>query len=175
MTPRFCSRCSTSSVVVSASAETVLGIDPGSRTTGYTILRTDPLALVQCGVLKLPPRKVLNDRLALLSEDLAELFEEFHPSMLAIETAHLGPFPQAAIVLSEVRGMVKGFAFGRGIRVLEFAPAVVKRVATGRGNATKPQVRTAIMHRLGLRTPPPLDASDSAAIALCGVAHHLRR
>lgn len=139
---------------------------------GYTVLRVRPrIEYVQCGVLKLPAKKPLNERLTLLAEDVAGLLDEFDPEVLAIETAYLGENPHSALVLSEARGLIKGFALGRGLRVLEFAPSTVKKAAAGRGNASKPDVRVAVMRRLGLSRPPSLDASDSAAVALCGAAH----
>lgn len=154
---------------------TLLGFDPGSIVTGYSVLRSPPVEYVQCGVLRLPKSKPLNDRLALLCGDLAELCEEFRPDALALECAFLGEHPRAAIVLSEVRGVIKGFAFARGIPVLEFSPSFVKRAATGRGNATKAQVRERMMLRLGLTNPPPLDASDSLGVCYCGAVMFARR
>lgn len=147
----------------------MIGIDPGSYVAGYTVLRTFPnIEYIQCGVLKLPKARPLNERLGLLIDDLAELVDEFGPETLAIERAYFGEHPRAAIVLSETRGAIKGFALARRIRVVEFAPSTVKRAATGRGNATKSEVRAATMRRFGLKRPPPLDASDSMAVALCG-------
>lgn len=154
----------------------VLGIDPGSNVAGYGVLRASLRPeYVQCGVLKMPKGKPLNERLALLAVDLEELLDEFGPAAVAIERAFLADHPQAAIVLSEVRGMVKGFAMARGLRVLEYAPSTAKRAATGRGNATKLEVRDAHVRRFGLETPPPLDASDGLAVALCGALELLRR
>jgi crossover junction endodeoxyribonuclease RuvC len=153
----------------------ILGIDPGSRVAGYSVLRVGPpVGYVDCGVLRLPKEKHLNERLRLLGVDLAELIDEFAPVAVALERAYLGEHAQALLVLSEVRGLIKGFALARGLEVLEFAPATVKRAATGRGRATKPEVRTSMMRLLGLRSPPPLDASDSLGVGYCGALHVAR-
>lgn len=147
----------------------ILGIDPGSYVAGYAVLRVRPrIEYVQCGVLRMPKGKPLNERLTLLCGDVVELLEEFAPEALAIERAYLDEHPQAAIVLSEVRGAIKGFALARAIRVLEFAPATVKRLVTGRGDATKLQVRDHVIRRFKLEHPPALDASDALGVALCG-------
>lgn len=159
-----------------ADAPLVLGIDPGSYVAGYGLLRASLRPeYLQCGVLRMPKERPLNDRIALVCADVSEILDEFDVAALAIERAFLGEHPQAAIVLSEVRGALKGFALARGLRVLEFAPSTVKRAATGRGQSTKPEVRAAVMRRFAIETPPPLDASDGLAVALCGALELARR
>lgn len=122
----------------------VIGIDPGSNVAGYGVLRVSRprFEYIQCGVLKLPKGRPLNARLELLCADLSEISDEFCPDAYAIERAFLDhDHPQAAIVLSEVRGMVKGFAMARGKQVLEYAPATVKR-AGGDGSRSSDQDRS---------------------------------
>lgn len=154
----------------------ILGIDPGSRVAGYSVLEYSPaLSYLDCGVFRLPRGESLNRRIELLIADVSEVCDEFGPDAMAIERAYLGDHASAVIVLSEIRGALKGFALARDLAILEYAATTAKRAATGRGKATKPEVCRAVMHRFRLRSQPPLDASDALAVGLCGALEVRRR
>jgi crossover junction endodeoxyribonuclease RuvC len=148
----------------------VLGIDPGSQRCGYGVLERGAASrpvYVECGVLNVIGPDTLNGRLALLWTDVVTLVAEFTPDVIALETAFVGEYPHSALVLGETRGLIKAVGLARAIELAEFAPAHVKKVVTGRGDATKPEVRDAVVRALGLASLPALDASDATAIALC--------
>jgi crossover junction endodeoxyribonuclease RuvC len=97
------------------------------------------------------------------------VLEEFRPTRVTVESVFSqARFARAAIVMGHARGVVVLAAMQQGIEVFELAPAEVKRAVAGRGNATKEQVRRAVMAQCGLRSMRgPSDVSDAIAIALC--------
>lgn len=148
----------------------VLGLDPGSQRCGYGVVELVGAATpmyIECGVLNVLGPDTLNGRLRLLWPDVVALLDDFEPDGLAVETAYVGDHPRSALVLGEVRGLIKAAAMLRGVEFFEYAPAHVKKVITGRGHATKPEVRDAVVRVFGLDVLPALDASDATAVALC--------
>jgi crossover junction endodeoxyribonuclease RuvC len=149
----------------------ILGLDPGTRTTGWGLVQKyhDHVA-ASFGCLH-PPRNATRPRaLAVLAGELSELLSREDPDLVAIETPFTGRFPRAVIGLAETRGALLA-ALGRwGGEVVEYEPARVKSVIVGFGNAEKKQVAFMVQHELRLAEPPPPDAADALAVALC----HLR-
>ncbi|MEM9290180.1 MAG: crossover junction endodeoxyribonuclease RuvC [Acidobacteriota bacterium] len=149
----------------------VLGLDPGSRHTGYAVLdalgdRLVPLAL---GRLSPPASKQLPSRLALLAAGLRELLDEHQPTLAVLETPFHGINARSLIVLAQARGALLAELASRDLEILEYSPATVKQAVTGSGRATKEQV--ARMVSLLLRrdlSDLSSDASDAVAVAICG-------
>lgn len=151
----------------------LVGIDPGLQRTGYACVELpargpDPV-LVEAGVIRLRASTSVPARLLQLHRELCEVLEEFRPERMAVESVFSNArFARTAIVMGHARGVVVLAAMQRGVEVSELAPAEVKRAVAGRGNATKEQVRRAVMAQCGLRTMRgPSDVSDAIAIALC--------
>jgi crossover junction endodeoxyribonuclease RuvC len=151
----------------------LLGIDPGLQRTGYACVelparRHEP-RLVEAGVIRLRAAAPLAARLRQLHEELGEVLGEFGPSMVCVESVFShARFARTAIIMGHARGVVLLAAAERSIELSELAPAEVKRAVAGRGNATKDQVRRAVMAQCGLRSMRgPSDVSDAIAIALC--------
>lgn len=151
----------------------LLGIDPGLRRTGYACVELAPRALepslVEAGVLRLRTSGPLVARLRQLHEEFEGLLEDLRPARVAVESVFSqARFARTAIVMGHARGVVLLSAGLRDLEVIELAPAEVKRAVAGRGNATKEQVRRAVMSQCGLRAiRGPSDVSDAIAIALC--------
>jgi crossover junction endodeoxyribonuclease RuvC len=151
----------------------LVGIDPGLQRTGYACVELPPRGvepkLVEAGVIRLRAAASIPSRLLQLHRELTELLEEFAPERVTVESVFSqARFARAAIVMGHARGVVVLAAMQRGIEVSELAPAEVKRAVAGRGNATKEQVRRAVMAQCGLRAMRgPSDVSDAIAIALC--------
>lgn len=148
----------------------ILGIDPGSRYTGFGLVRSHGrhLEAVQFGRLRARARAPLSTRLGGLAADLEELLDAIDPSVVAIESAFLGMNPRSLMVLSQARGALLGVVGKRGIDVFEYSPAEVKSTVAGNGRADKQQV--ARMVRLLLSLPPAAiaeDATDALAVAIC--------
>lgn len=148
----------------------VLGVDPGTRVVGWAVL--DVLArgrvsVVACGALRLEPGE-LHRRLLEIHDGLEALILEHRPEVLAVETVFHGKSFQSVLKVGEARGVVLLMGARHGLVVREFTPAMVKKTATGNGQAAKSQVRSMMVRLLALETlPRPTDVSDALAIAFC--------
>ena len=148
----------------------ILGIDPGSRHTGWGVLRWqgDQQTLVADGLLSQPPGVELALRLAGLAREIGEVVELYTPDAAAVETPYYGMNPRSLIVLAQARGAILAALAARGIEVLEYSPAEVKTAIAGNGRAEKTEV--ARMVRLLLRLDAVKrrsDTTDAIALALC--------
>lgn len=146
----------------------ILGIDPGSITTGYAFLDTGENCpkVLEYGVLHASESKPLEDRLLHIVTELEKLLDKYHPEALSMEGVFFYKNPKSALVLGHIRGAVLVACRRRGMTYNEYPPTVVKQAVTGTGNAPKEQVANMIFARLGIeRGDLPLDASDALAIA----------
>jgi len=148
----------------------VLGIDPGSRLTGWGVVRlvgarVEPVAhgVIPGGGGALP------ERLVALGRGLSAVLDEHAPALVGVEQAFHAKNVRSTLVLGHVRGLVLWLAAVRGIPIAEYAPRAVKLAVTGNGGASKPQVAAMVQRLLTLPTAPPADAADALAVALCGV------
>lgn len=152
----------------------ILGIDPGSEKCGYGVIdveRSSRPVYVECGVLRLRKGDPLNARLDALRCDLAEVLAEFEPDALALERCFVKNNPHSALVLGEVRGLVKCEGFRAGVAVHEYQAQQAKRVITGDRLAPKARVADRLVVLLALASLPPVDATDALALA---VTHAVR-
>jgi len=149
----------------------VLGLDPGSRSTGWGLVETDGRSLRAAGFGCLrPPRGC--DRpasLAALAGQLDALLDSRTPDVVAVEMTFTGRFPKAALALAEARGALLATLGRWGGTVVEYEPAKVKAAIVGHGAADKRQVAYVVRHELGLASEPASDAADALAIAVCHV------
>ena len=150
----------------------ILGIDPGLRRTGYACVKINARGgeptLVEAGVLRIATTGPLHARLLQIRTELLEVLTDLKPDHAAVETlfSHV-KHAQTAIIMGHARGVLLATLAEKNLSITEFAPKEVKRAVTGNGNATKEQVRRAVMAQCGLRTlKGPNDASDAMAIAL---------
>lgn len=148
----------------------MLGIDPGTATCGFGVVRTGAdrrATLVECGVIRTTAGTPLPERLLVLADALADLIDRHAPDVLALENVFLGRNARSALVLGHARGVVMVAAARREVPVAEITPAEVKRAVTGTGTATKAQVGAMVARLLRLASAPaPADAADGVAIAL---------
>lgn len=154
----------------SMEAVLILGIDPGSRHTGWGLLRWrgDEQLLVADGRLSTPLDVELPLRLAALSRGVADLVDRFGPDAAAVETSYYGMNPRSLIVLAQARGAILAALAGCGLEVLEYSPAEVKTAIAGNGRAHKSEVARMVSRllRLGERARTA-DTTDAIALALC--------
>ena len=150
----------------------ILGIDPGLRRTGYACVKISARSveptLIEAGVLRIATTGPLHARLLQIRTELLEVLTDLKPDHAAVETlfSHV-KHAQTAIIMGHARGVLLATMAEKKLLITEFAPKEVKRAVTGNGNATKEQVRRAVMTQCGLRTlKGPNDASDAMAIAL---------
>lgn len=148
----------------------MLGIDPGTATTGYGVVCDNGAgrhSLVECGVIRTVPRAPLPERLHQIHQGIAELVDRHHPDRVAVEDVFYARNVRTTIVMGHARGVILLAAQQAGVEVHEYPPAEIKKAVTGRGAATKDQVQFMVMRLLRLKSPPtPADAADGVAAAL---------
>ena len=148
----------------------VLGIDPGTATTGYGVVRGDGVGspvLVECGVIRTKARDALPQRLREIHDGVRELIARHHPDVLAVEDVFYAKNVRTTVVLGHARGVILLAGAQAGIEVHEFPPAEIKKAVVGTGAATKEQVQFMLTRLLRLKAvPQPSDAADGVAAAL---------
>jgi len=151
----------------------ILGIDPGSRKTGFGIIDAegDRATVVHQGVIEAGGGE-FTERLGLIFNGIRELIGEFQPDEAAVETVFVSHNASSAIKLGQARGAAISAAIAGGVPVAEYSPRSVKQAIVGRGAADKVQVQHMVRVLLGLRETPREDAADALAVALCH--HHTR-
>lgn len=151
----------------------ILGVDPGSRVTGYAFLRAKretpvvpgDLAIIDAGVLRAPVSLDIAVRIGLLHEALHELMCEHKPTVLVLEKAFCDRNVATAMKLGEMRGAYFAAAARCGVPIEEITPAEVKKTITGNGRADKDLVSAAIKTLAGFdRGNLPHDVTDALAI-----------
>jgi crossover junction endodeoxyribonuclease RuvC len=150
-----------------------LGVDPGTLHLGWGIVSLDGNRLrhVAHGVIDADPALRLERRLAIIDEELGRVIARYKPTVGSVESLFFHRDAQAAAKLGHARGVVLLNLARMNVDVVEYAPAHVKRVVAGKGNATKDQVARMIRALLGLDEPPRSDAADALALAVT----HCRR
>jgi crossover junction endodeoxyribonuclease RuvC len=146
----------------------VLGLDPGSQTTGVGIVEQHGTQLVWIAheAIRLP-KGDLGERLHVLYKRLVEFIVQYHPTVMAIEKVFLAKNPQSALVLGHARGVAMLAAVNNGLEVQELAATEIKKSIVGRGRADKKQVQHMVRVLLSLRENPQEDAADALAAAIC--------
>ena len=151
-------------------APIVLGIDPGSRRSGYAVLSSnqDRPLIEEVGVIELDGSLELEDRLVVLADEISAIIDQHQPDCAALEGVFShGKFPRSALILGHARGVCLLECRRRDLTVLTVAPAEMKRVIAGSGRAGKVQVQRAVAAWCGLAAPPePNDAADALGLAL---------
>lgn len=149
---------------------TIMGIDPGTATTGYAFLRDDEegnAVPIRYDVITTAANTNMAERLQHIYAEMTRLIQEFKPDEAAIEEMFFGKNVTAAITVAQGRGVVLLALANAGLPIREYKPAQVKQTITGSGNAPKKQVQQMIAALLNLDSiPQPDDAADALAIAL---------
>lgn len=151
----------------------ILGIDPGSRMTGYGVLESDGRRSqhLVSGVIK-TQSKDFPQRLGEIFTGLSEVLVEFKPQQVAIEQVFVAKNASSALKLGQARGAAIAAAVTRDLPVFEYTPRAVKQALVGNGGAEKEQVQHMVRVLLALRGKLTLDQSDALAIALCHAHSH---
>lgn len=147
----------------------ILGIDPGSRHTGYGLIekRGDRLRAVEHGRFSCAAGTPLPERLHRLSRALEELIDRARPDAVALETPFHGLNSRSLIVLAQARGALLAAAAAHDLQILEYSPAEVKSAVSGNGRADKRQVATMVRLILEVEGRTSADATDALAVAIC--------
>ncbi|WP_028579747.1 crossover junction endodeoxyribonuclease RuvC [Desulfogranum japonicum] len=151
----------------------ILGVDPGSRVTGYGIVDcsgTD-LGFVSCGTIRTTHEEDFSRRLWIIFSSLAKVIETHAPEVAAIEEVFVDRNVRSALKLGHARGAAIVAAMENDIQVHHYTARTVKQTVTGYGQADKKQVQHMVTTLLELNTFPSQDAADALAIAICHAQH----
>lgn len=147
----------------------IIGLDPGTATTGYGIIDAvdDQLIPVVFGVIKTSPRNAMPRRLQQIYEELTALLEQYQPETAGVEELFFGRNVTTAITVGQARGVLLLALANANIPIKAYSPPKIKDAVVGYGKADKAQVQLMVRNLLGLtETPRPDDAADGLAIAI---------
>lgn len=149
----------------------ILGIDPGTATTGYGVIKKLPggkFELLDFGVIKTDKHFSDAERLQTLADDLIELIRKYKPAVAGVEKLFFQSNQKTVMSVSQSRGVILLQLINQKIPIKEFTPLQVKSTICGNGQADKQQIQFMIKQTFKLaRVPKPDDAADAVAIALC--------
>lgn len=148
----------------------VLGIDPGTATTGYGLVRelsNGDLQAVAYGVITTPAHTPMPDRLRQIYHEITALIVEHQPAAAAVETMYFGKNVTTAITVAQARGVILLALAEAGLPIREYKPAEIKQAIAGYGDADKVQMQEMIRQLLNLdEIPRPDDAADGLGVAI---------
>ncbi len=148
----------------------ILGIDPGIAIVGYGILeyRNNRFRPIAMGSIETPAGIDVEERLAMIWDDMNEIMETYRPDEMAIEELFFNTNQKTAIAVAEARGVLLLSAKKHGVAISEYTPLQVKQAVVGYGRAEKNQVIVMVKTMLGLGAELKLDdTADALAIAIC--------
>ena len=151
----------------------ILGIDPGSRITGFGIIDTfsgSKQQYVACGNVKTQVKSI-PDRLKIIFENISEIIQHYQPDEMSIENVFVHVNPGAALKLGQARGAAICAGVTQNLPVAEYSPTQIKQAVVGKGHAKKAQVQYMITLLLKLPSQPTNDAADALACAMCHARH----
>ena len=151
----------------------ILGVDPGTATTGYGVIDSedDEITLVDYGALVSPARSPIGERLSYIYKGLLEIISRYQPEAVAIEEPFVAKNVRSALAIGRAQAIAILAAASKGIPSYEYTPAQVKQRVANYGASSKEQIQEMVKLQLGLsEVPLPSDAADALAIAIC----HLR-
>lgn len=149
----------------------VLGIDPGSRITGYGLVEQQGSRLVHLdnGAIFTDKAPDFPGRLKLVFEGISSVINEYHPELVAVEDVFFSTNVRSALKLGQARGSAIAAAVHAGLPVFEYTALQVKKAVVGEGKAAKEQVQKMVKALLGLPEVAQADASDALAVAICHI------
>lgn len=148
----------------------ILGIDPGTATTGYGVLESvnGNLKMIATGCVLTDKGLEMPDRLNLIGDEIRTLIRKFGPEVMAIEELFFFKNKKTVISVGQARGVAVFIGKSEGVDIHEYTPLQVKQAVTGYGRADKKQVQLMVKNILKLKEiPKPDDAADALAVAIC--------
>jgi crossover junction endodeoxyribonuclease RuvC len=147
----------------------VLGVDPGSRVTGYGLVEKEnnQMTCIHAGTISSPAKLPFYERIHKIFQSMVEIMNHYRPQEMAIEDIFFAKNVKSSLKLGHARGAVLIAAVQCGIKIFDYAPLEIKKSTVGYGRATKEQVRSMVQIILNLKDKPNLDTSDALATAIC--------
>jgi crossover junction endodeoxyribonuclease RuvC len=151
-----------------------IGVDPGSRFTGYGIVDGDGSRLLHVahGTIRLPAGAPFAERLKIIFVELGSIIERYGPASLAIEEVFFAKNVKSALLLGQARGVALLAGISAGLTVHEYSPLAIKLAVAGYGKAGKEQVSDMVRRLFRLAGEIDLNASDALAAAVCHLNTH---
>jgi crossover junction endodeoxyribonuclease RuvC len=148
----------------------ILGIDPGSRSTGFGLIEANKLKLryISSGCIRTTGD--FTKRITTIFIEIEQVVSQYQPDIVVIERVFMRPDrpnPEAAIKLGHARGAIISAVGSKGIEMVEYSPNQIKKAVVGKGHATKDQVAFMVQENLKLNKAPQEDAADALAGAIC--------
>ena len=166
--------------------EIIMGIDPGTRITGYGIIQKNygsidnrsihnrDFSTIDFGCIRPPPKYDLHQRYLIIFNSIEQLIEKYRPTSISIETQFVKKNAQSAIKLGMARGVVIIAGTKNNIPIYEYSPKKAKNAVVGNGQASKHQIQKMVPLLLNLKNVNiPEDAADALALALCHAHQNL--
>jgi crossover junction endodeoxyribonuclease RuvC len=146
----------------------ILGIDPGSRSTGFGVIEIEgpKSRYLRSGCIR-PPGRLMPERLRAIFEQVGSLVEQYRPDEVAIEAVFVHRNAGSALKLGQAQGAAICAAVSRSVTVHQYSPRQIKQAVVGSGAAEKSQVQTMVAILLGIDGSLQQDAGDALAVALC--------
>ena len=148
----------------------ILGIDPGSRITGFGLIKADKLKFTYINSGCIRTQGDLNERVVTIYSGIKEILSKHEVDIVVIERVFMRPDrpnPDAAIKLGHARGAIISAAGGQDIPMVDYTANQIKKAVVGRGHASKEQVSFMVQQLLKLNKAPQADAGDALAGAIC--------
>ena len=147
----------------------LLGIDPGSRITGYGVIDMEGWCSrhVASGCIQTASDRPLPERLKTIYEGIMQVIQQYQPVEVAAEQVFMHRNPDSALKLGQARGAALCAVVMARLPVSEYAARAIKQAVVGKGTADKAQVQHMVTLLLNLSAPPPSDAADALAVAIC--------
>lgn len=152
----------------------ILGIDPGSRVTGYGVIevRGRELGFISCGTIRTAREPNFSRRLSIIFKGVSQVIDSHQPAVAAVEELFVAKNPRSALKLGHARGVAVVAAIEKELAVHDYTARKIKQTVAGYGQAEKAQVQHMVRTLLELDATPSSDAADALAVAICH-AHHL--
>ena len=150
----------------------ILGIDPGTATTGWAILseKNGKIVPLTYGHISTDPKKTDSERILEISKDIHEIIKKYKPQEAAVEDIFFFKNQKTIITVAQARGAILLTLCQNNVRVASYTPLQVKQALTGYGRAEKKQIQMMTRNILKLeKLPKPDDTADAIAIALCHI------
>ena len=147
----------------------ILGIDPGSRITGYGLIKESnrKIEYIDSGCIRTSTDGELSQRLLQIYDGICQLMDQYSPDEVAIEQVFMHQNPSSALKLGHARGVAMVAAASHRVKISEYSARAVKQTVVGYGAAEKDQVNHMVVQLLMLNSSPQQDAADALAIAIC--------
>ena len=148
----------------------ILGLDPGTATTGYGVIRVlgNRFQMLEYGIISTPAKTPMEKRLEMIYDNLQELLQKWQPDQAAVEELFFNQNITSAVTVGQARGVLLLCCAQNNVPLAEYTPLQVKQALVGYGRADKKQIQQMVKMFLNLADiPKPDDAADALAIAIC--------